>query len=69
MNKIPDMIYEKVKALEERIGYKYRNKNYAINALVHSSFSNENQHYGISSNERLEFLGDAILDFVLGHAL
>jgi len=66
LSRIPDMVYEKVKALEERIGYKYKNKNLAINALVHSSFSNENHNFGFPSNERLEFLGDAILDFVLG---
>ncbi|NMA67422.1 MAG: ribonuclease III [Clostridiaceae bacterium] len=63
---MPDNIYKKVEILENRIGYNFKNKNYAINALVHSSFSNENQNFGFSSNERLEFLGDAILDFVFG---
>lgn len=66
MGKIPDYFYKNVEELEKRIGYVFKNKDYAINALVHSSFSNEYQDYKISSNERLEFLGDAILDFVLG---
>jgi ribonuclease-3 len=65
LGKIPEEIIKTVEKLESRIGYTYRNKQYAINALVHSSFSNENQNFAAKSNERLEFLGDAILDFVL----
>jgi ribonuclease-3 len=63
--KIPDHVLKTVEKLENRIGYTYRNKQYAINALVHSSFSNEHHNFAAKSNERLEFLGDAILDFVL----
>jgi ribonuclease-3 len=63
--KIPEEILEIIKILESRIGYTYRNKQYAINALVHSSFSNENHGFPAKNNERLEFLGDAILDFIL----
>lgn len=65
MGKIPDHILKTVEKLESRIGYIYRNKQYAINALVHSSFSNEHHSFAAKNNERLEFLGDAILDFVL----
>lgn len=39
--------------------YKFKNKNLLINALTHSSFSKENY-------ERLEFLGDSLLDFIVG---
>lgn len=65
MNKVPDQINTTVEALESKIGYVYRNKQYAINALIHSSYSNEHHKFAAKNNERLEFLGDAILDFVL----
>lgn len=69
MVKIPEEILRIVETLESRIGYTYRNKQYAVNALVHSSFSNEHHNFGAKNNERLEFLGDAILDFVMSLAL
>lgn len=69
MRKVPDYVYESVELLEKRIGYTYRNKQYAINALVHSSFSNEHHNFAAKNNERLEFLGDAILEFVMSLAL
>lgn len=65
LGKLPDDLLKTVEELEKRIGYTYRNKQYAINALVHSSYSNEHQNFAAKSNERLEFLGDAILNFVL----
>ena len=65
MTRIPEEVLEIVKTLEDRIGYTFRNKQYAINALVHSSFSNENHGFAMKSNERLEFLGDAILEFIM----
>jgi len=40
-----------------------------LRALCHSSFANENTALNLESNERLEFLGDAILDFVLAEIL
>ncbi len=46
---------------EENIGYVFKNKNLLINALTHTSYANER---GLASNEKLEFLGDAILEFV-----
>jgi ribonuclease-3 len=62
---IPDYILKSVRELEKKIGYEYNNKQYAVNALVHSSWSNEHQDMVFDNNERLEFLGDAILEFVL----
>ncbi|MCX7772368.1 MAG: ribonuclease III [Clostridia bacterium] len=62
---MPESILETVARLEQRIGYKYRNKQFAVNALIHSSYSNEHHSFAAKNNERLEFLGDAILDFVL----
>lgn len=69
MGKIPDSLLKTIEILENRIGYTYRNKQNAINALVHSSFSNEHHSFAAKNNERLEFLGDAILDFIMSLAL
>lgn len=69
MDKIPDEILKVIKTLESRIGYTYKNKQYAVNALVHSSFSNEHHSFAAKNNERLEFLGDAILDFIMSLVL
>ena len=46
--------------LEEKIGYEFKDASLLKNALTHSSYANETHCYG-GSNERLEFLGDAIL--------
>lgn len=47
--------------LEKSIGYVFRNKNLLKNALTHTSYAYENK---VKSNERLEYLGDSILEFV-----
>ena len=52
-----------MKALEKKIGYHFKNKDYLLQALSHSSFVNE-RHSSIKSNERLEFLGDAVLSII-----
>ena len=49
---------------EQRLGYTFKNKDLLRNALTHSSYANEHRKDGLSSNERLEFLGDAILGVV-----
>lgn len=49
--------------LEEAIGYRFKNISFLENAMVHRSFVNE--HPGSVSNERLEFLGDAVLGWVV----
>jgi len=46
---------------EKEIGYIFKNKNLLKNALTHTSYAYE---YKIKSNERLEYLGDSILEFV-----
>lgn len=48
-------------ALEEKIGYRFRDRSLLETALTHSSYANE--HPPLHSNERLEFLGDAVLGF------
>jgi ribonuclease-3 len=53
---------EKLKLLETKINYTFKNPNLLIQALTHRSYLNENRGKKVSSNERLEFLGDAILE-------
>ncbi|MDR3551684.1 MAG: ribonuclease III [Clostridia bacterium] len=56
-------------ALEKTIGYTFRNKRMLENALTHSSFANESRDKSIGSNERLEFLGDAVLGLLTAEYL
>ena len=55
--------------LEKIIGYKFNNINSLKEAITHRSFANEHRSYGIKDNERLEFLGDAILDLIISKYL
>lgn len=55
--------------LEEKLGYTFRNKALLQEALTHSSWANENKRSGITCNERLEFLGDSILGFIVAEFL
>lgn len=48
--------------LEKKIGYVFRNRNLLENAMRHSSYANEHKQTGVKDNERLEFLGDAVLE-------
>ncbi len=48
------------------LGYEFKNKELLTTALCHSSYANEHKDKGIECNERLEFLGDAILGLITG---
>ncbi|WP_352397208.1 ribonuclease III [[Clostridium] aminophilum] len=50
--------------LEERIGYTFRTKSLLSQALTHSSYANEKHLGHLGCNERLEFLGDSVLEVV-----
>ncbi len=50
-----------MKKLEQALGYTFRNIRLLETALTHSSYANENKKLDIACNERLEFLGDAVL--------
>jgi ribonuclease-3 len=58
-----------IKDLEAVIGYQFRNITLLQQALTHSSYANERWHDGLRCNERLEFLGDAVLDMVVAEEL
>lgn len=58
-----------MKELEAKLGYTFRDPSLLRAALYHSSYANEHRASGIRSNERLEFLGDAVLGFVTAEHL
>ena len=53
------------KKIEKIIGIKFRNPDLLENAFVHRSYLNENSDFPFPSNERLEFLGDAVLEQIV----
>lgn len=55
---------EKIKEIEEKIGYEFKKKELIWQALTHSSFSNEQKINKYKNYERLEFLGDAVLELL-----
>jgi len=55
--------------LEKAIGYTFRNQELLLNALRHSSYSNETKKMQNASNERLEFLGDSVLSVIVSDYL
>ena len=55
-----------LRALEERLNVHFNDFSLLLRALTHRSFLNENADAVLQDNERLEFLGDAVLDFIVG---
>lgn len=51
--------------LEKRLGVVFKNKDLIRQALVHRSYLNEHPDFHLGHNERLEFLGDAVLEIVV----
>src|SRR3989338_5836451 len=58
-------IQEKLKNLSKKIKLKFKNLDLLQEALTHRSYLNENRSYKLDHNERLEFLGDAVLELVV----
>jgi ribonuclease-3 len=54
---------------QKNLGISFRQESLLEQAFVHSSYSNENPDFAWPSNERLEFLGDAILNFIVTEKL
>ncbi|MCP4356466.1 MAG: ribonuclease III [Chloroflexi bacterium] len=59
-------VVENLAFLEEKIGVQFDDPSLLSRALTHRSYLNENPDTALEDNERLEFLGDAVLDFVVG---
>ena len=55
--------------LEEKTGYRFKNRQLLATALTHSSYANKRHADGCQSYERLEFLGDSILSMVTAEFL
>lgn len=60
---------EKMRELESRLGYHFNNHSLLCQAVTHKSYLNETPEDGQNDNERLEFLGDAVLDLVISEYL
>ncbi len=54
---------------EQKLGVSFHDKSLLQQALLHSSYLNENPHSPLSSNERMEFLGDALIGLVVARQL
>lgn len=65
--KINKKISDTIEQFENIIEYRFDNKDYILEALTHSSYSNENKDYEF--NERLEFLGDSVLSIIVSEYL
>lgn len=55
--------------LEKKLNIKFKNKDLLIQAFTHRSYLNENPDFYLAHNERLEFLGDAVLELVVTEEL
>ncbi len=51
--------------LEKKLGVQFKNKDLLTQAFIHRSYLNENPNFHLYHNERLEFLGDAVLELVV----
>ena len=58
-----------MKELEHKLGYAFQDPQLLRHALTHSSYANEHKGEGLTSNERLEFLGDSVLGMVVADHL
>jgi ribonuclease-3 len=59
------MSSQKLAPLQERIGYAFKNSTLLEQALTHRSYLNEHPDWPTGHNERLEFLGDAVLELIV----
>lgn len=62
-------VVENLRQLESRLGVTFEDRSLLKRSLTHRSYLNENPEDVLQDNERLEFLGDAVLDFLVGSYL
>jgi len=61
----PPYKMKNINLLEKTLGCTFNDHNLLTQALVHRSYLNENPSFGLPHNERLEFLGDAVLELIV----
>jgi len=62
-------VAERVQALETRLELVFSRKETALEALTHKTYVNENKDQHLKDNQRLEFLGDAVVNLAVSHRL
>ena len=60
---------KELKQLQKKISYSFKKPSLLNQAFTHKSYANENQVEECKDNERFEFLGDAVIDLIIGHLL
>lgn len=64
-----ETVKDKWQRLQDTLGYSFRDRSLLAEALTHRSYANESSTEKLPDNERLEFLGDAVLDLVISQHL
>ncbi|MEI8129884.1 MAG: ribonuclease III [bacterium] len=62
---MPEKLTREWETFEKTIGVRFKNRDLLTQAFIHRSFLNENPRTGLEHNERLEFLGDAVLELAV----
>lgn len=62
---LPEIKEKKFPALEKKLGIDFKNPDYLVQAFVHRSYLNEHHDFPLNHNERLEFLGDAVVELIV----
>jgi ribonuclease-3 len=63
--KLPEVKEKGFPTLEKKLGIKFKNQDFLVQAFVHRSYLNEHHDFPLNHNERLEFLGDAVVELVV----
>lgn len=66
---MPVSFSKNIEELEESLGYVFKEKRLLIDSITHRSYLHENPDESTNYNERLEFLGDAVLGLAISHIL
>ncbi len=64
-----EMLMSNINHIENKIGYSFVDKTLLLKAITHSTYSYESKDKCCENNERLEFLGDSVLDLIVGDIL
>ncbi|MFA6486622.1 MAG: ribonuclease III [Candidatus Magasanikbacteria bacterium] len=61
----PEVVAKNFGSIQEKIGIKFKRPEYLVQAFIHRSYLNEHRDFGLGHNERLEFLGDAVVELIV----